>query len=34
MSRTNRVLALAAGLALASAAALADPSNGAYDGPL
>ena len=31
MSRTNRVLALAAGLALASGAAHADPSSGAYD---
>ena len=33
MSRMNRVFALAAGLSLASAAALADPSNGAYDAP-
>lgn len=31
MSRTNRVLALAAGLALASGAVHADPSSGAYD---
>ncbi|HEY8266947.1 MAG TPA: hypothetical protein VIG03_10245 [Steroidobacteraceae bacterium] len=31
MSRKYRVFALAAGLAFASAAALADPSNGAYD---
>jgi uncharacterized protein YcfJ len=32
MSRSNRVFAAAAGLALASGAAVADPSNGLHDG--